>query len=207
MTRSSIWDSAASTQSWASVRSMGRGVWRTGLVLLLGFTLWAALERGGVERHLSLEARWQLEVWRPWLGPVLLLPALLTAMWTWNRLRKSPLLPGRRVLAALVGMGIMVLGVLAPWAALSRASREEALCREIHLPMAWRLWKDGKLPPSLPSCPCQWEEALGSYVLAADEKAGVVLRDSRGWHQGHMLGVTRQGEVVTLSAGGEIPPH
>lgn len=207
MSRSTIWDSAASTQSWAAVRSMGRGVWRTGLVLLLAFCFLAVLERGGPERHFPLEIRWSLERWRPLLGPACLIPVLATALATWRRLLKSPLLPGRRLLASFAILAVLVLGILAPWAGFHRQQQEEDQCRNLQLPQALEMWQRGSLTSPLPNCPCQWDEGLGSYVLSADPGSEVVIRDSRPWHGGRMLGITRDGRVLTLSADGEIPPR
>ncbi|MGE4158529.1 MAG: hypothetical protein AB7F75_05485 [Planctomycetota bacterium] len=207
MSRSTLWDSAASTQTWAAVRSMGRGVWRTGFLLLLAFCVLAAMERGGLERYCSLDTRWALERWRLWTGPLLAVPVMVSGAFAWKRLSRSPLLPGRRVLLSLVGLAIAILGVLAPWAWHHRQQHEEALCREHHLPQALEMWQRGALLSPLPSCPSQWEDDLGTYVLTADPGSEVVIRDSKPWHSGRMLGITRDGNVVILSEDEGIPPR
>ncbi len=193
----SAWDSVASTKTLTFVRTTATGTWRTAGVLFVGFAVWTLLDRGGlVEVQLSSEWRHRLEAQRIFLGPLLLLPVILSAWGPWRRHLSSPLLPGRSMLVALVLMAVAVLGVLAPVKARHQQERDEWRTVERLLPSALAASRGPEGWAGIPV------EALwtGEPRVRRVSHQTFVWVVTLPWHPAGGLGIDAFGQVSPLDA-------
>lgn len=183
-----------STATMTLIRGTAKGLWAAAFVLLMCLVLWGLLQPGFLEVFLPLKMRWWLERYRIWTGPVMLIPFFVAAFYPARRLIMSPVLPGRKILVFLTLFGLLFLGVLAPLITRQQQIENQNRCRQ-QLRQVYLLWLKGGLPEVTPSCPCQWEASLGTYLTPLGD---VIVCDPYPWHPDGRLGINRDGDIVIL---------